>query len=62
MWSQEKRSILKEADKNGFKNNSLVICISTGNGNIDNNRFGFLWRFDDQADKMFYHLRVKTTG
>ena len=28
----------------------------------DNNRFSLLWRFDDQNDKMFYHVRVKTTG
>ncbi|KAL9982005.1 hypothetical protein ACROYT_G010784 [Oculina patagonica] len=29
---------------------------------FDNNRFRFLWKFDDQNDKIFYHLRVKTTG
>ena len=29
---------------------------------FDNNRYLLSWRFDDQVDKMYYHLRVKTTG
>ena len=29
---------------------------------FDNNKFLVLWRFDDQADKIHVHLRVKTTG
>ena len=29
---------------------------------FDDNQFLVLWRFDDQADKVYYHLRVKTTG
>ena len=29
---------------------------------FDDNKFLVLWRFDDQADKMYYFLRVKTTG
>ena len=29
---------------------------------FDDNKFLALWRFDDQADKIHVHLRVKTTG
>ncbi|KAL9982002.1 hypothetical protein ACROYT_G010781 [Oculina patagonica] len=29
---------------------------------FNNNQFQFLWKFDDQKDKITYHLRVKTTG
>lgn len=29
---------------------------------FDNNRFLVFWRFDDQKDSIFIHLRVKTTG
>ena len=29
---------------------------------FDDNKFLVLWRFDDQADKIHVHLRVKTTG
>ena len=29
---------------------------------FDDNNFLALWRFDDQADKIHVHLRVKTTG
>ena len=29
---------------------------------FDDNKFLALWRFDDQADKIYFHLRVKTTG
>ena len=29
---------------------------------FDNNRFLVFWRFDDQKDNIFIHLRVKTTG
>ena len=29
---------------------------------FDDNKFLALWRFDDQADKIQVHLRVKTTG
>ena len=28
----------------------------------DENRFALLWRFDDQTNMIYYHLRVKTTG
>jgi len=43
-----------------------ILRLSTGTTQFthiyDNNRFLVLWRFNDQADTMFYHLRVKTTG
>ncbi|XP_073258795.1 uncharacterized protein [Porites lutea] len=29
---------------------------------FDDNRFLVFWRFDDQKDSIFFHLRVKTTG
>ena len=29
---------------------------------FDDNKFFAMWRFDDQADKIHVHLRVKTTG
>ena len=29
---------------------------------FDDNKFLARWRFDDQADKIHVHLRVKTTG
>ena len=47
-------------------NDLLFLTLSTAfplfTHRFDTNRFLLLWRFDDQADKVFYHLRVKTTG
>ena len=42
--------------------NCFIFRTFVGNNNIDNDQFRFLWKFDDQSDKMVYHLRVKTTG
>ena len=46
--------------------NSNSVLLSTAMPQFthayDNNRFLLLWRYNDQTDKIFYHLRVKTTG
>lgn len=41
-----------------------VISIDTPQftHSYDNNQFRLLWKFDDQKDTIYYHLRVKTTG
>lgn len=42
---------------------TLVAVMPPGfTRGFDNNRYVLSWRFDDQADMMYYHLRVKTTG
>ena len=40
----------------------LSIDTTKFTHSFDNNRFRLLWTYDDQNDKISYHLRVKTTG
>ena len=46
--------------------NSNSVLLSTAMPQFthayENNRFLLLWRYNDQTDKIFYHVRVKTTG